>query len=224
MFEFESSGAPEESRKSLPEGKYMIAPVCFSLRDSRSGTKYLSIDYVVMAGEHAGASLFGQSVFFSEKALPRTQSLMQTMHSEDLRATCQADFFAGRFGRPFIGYLKLNASYRDEDKKILELDKWEQAKESHINEMRAEWNANTGIVKAIKEGVEARIKSNNEFALKHGFEQADFSKKTLTGAQLNAMPKYIQVLIPDAPLLAEEKPDVSFSADFDDGDEEDIPF
>lgn len=217
-------GAPE-SGKGLPEGEYLLAPVFFSLRESRSGDTYMQIDYVVMDGEHAGKGLFGQSVFFSDAAKERTVSLIQTMHSTQFTPKGQLCFFQNRFGRPFIGKVKLKPRYNDPDRKVLDLDRWNVATNARIDEMRGAWNEDRSIVAKIQDYIKDRFEAQNGFALADGRDQEKFSKETFKDG-LEDLPKYIQILVPNSPLIA--SPPSSSGANFVDRlagvDEEEIPF
>lgn len=217
-------GAPE-SGKGLPEGEYLLAPVFFSLRESRSGDTYMQIDYVVMDGEHAGKGLFGQSVFFSEAAKGRTVSLIQTMHSKQFTPKGQACFFENRFGRPFLGRVKLKPHYNDPSRKVLELDGWSVATSARIDEMRGAWNDDRSIVAKIQDYIKERFETHNGFALADGRNQESFSKKTFKDG-LADLPKYIQILVPDGPMVASPPAsfDTSFVDQIGDIDEEEIPF
>lgn len=220
-------GTPEStgSGKALPEGEYLLAPVFFSLRESRSGNPYMQIDYVVMDGEHEGKGLFGQSVFFSEAAKGRTVSLIQTMHSTQFTPSGQTCFFQNRFGRPFIGKVKLKPHYNDPDRKVLELDGWNVATSARIDEMREAWNADRSIVAKIQDYIKERFETHNGFALQDGREQEKFSKQTFKSG-LEGWPKYIQILVPDEPVIVSQRSssDIDFVDEFAGVNDDEIPF
>lgn len=220
-------GTPESTGtgKALPEGEYLMAPVFFSLRESRSGSPYLQIDYVVMDGEHAGKGLFGQSVFFSEAAKGRTVSLIQTMHSKQFTPSGQSCFFQNRFGRPFLGKVKLKPHYNDPDRKVLELDGWNVATSARVDEMREAWNNDRSIVAKIQDYIKDRFETHNGFALADGRNQENFSKQTFKDG-LEGLPKYIQILVPDEPLMASPPAnfDTGFVDQIGDIDADEIPF
>lgn len=218
MLDLEFSGEPEEKQsKSLPEGEYLMAPVFFSIRESRNGNNYLAVDLTVMAGEHAGKSLYGQTFSLTKSAQWRISSFMQTLSTDRLKVKSQADFFKGRFGCLIVCTVKEGARYNNPEKKELQLTDWRVPVESDMDEMRTTWKVK-GVVEEIQNEVKERFKSNNKYSTKNNLSTSDFSRQTLSSEEFEKFPKYAQLIIPEYPIGV--ACDVEFTEDID----EDVPF